>query len=139
MIKSTISDAAMIMLESYQLHAGTHHAALMHTQPYKYEQSPWMTSVREFLDSVKGQIHISSLTKINRLQEHDSSIMDSLVPLFTKSKLQSISACWIFLQVTLVSEIFDDSGSFILPDALYGCCDEKCSPVIWKYSTSKFL
>jgi hypothetical protein len=136
--KSPIHNTAMIMLESYQLHAGTYHAAPMHTHPYKYVQSPWMTLVREFLDSVKGQIHIPDLTTIKLLQEHNSSIMDILVPLFTKSELQSINACQLFLQVTLVLEITDDSGSFILPDALYGRCDEKCFPVIWKYSTSKF-
>jgi hypothetical protein len=56
---------------------------------------------------------------------------------FTKSQLETINACRLFLQVNTLAEICNDRGTHILISAIKGTQDKQGYPLIHQYSKSK--
>jgi hypothetical protein len=55
---------------------------------------------------------------------------------FTKSDMECVNACRIFLQVTYLSEISNDQGTMILQEAIKGTVDTNGNPLLWQISSS---
>jgi hypothetical protein len=92
------------------------------------------------LRSINGKIYIPLLTTINKICVQDKPIMnENLIRTFTKSQLEAINACRIFLQVTTLAEISNDVGTHILISATIGTCNEQGIPTIHLHSTSTIL
>jgi hypothetical protein len=137
--ESHLSSTIIIALETYQTVAGIITSALEDTTEYNYITSaPWITSVRSFLHSINGKIYIPQLVTINKIRLNDQPIMNThAIQPFTKSQLEAINACRLFLQVTTIAEISNDIGTHILLSAVKGTCNDQGSPLLHKYSTSK--
>jgi hypothetical protein len=134
-----LSQTIVIALETYQTIAGTLLPVLEDTIEYKYVTSaPWITSIRSFLHSIHGKIYIPQLSQINKIRLNDQAIMNvNSIQNFTKSQLEAIIACRLFLQVTTIAEISNDRGTHILIIAAKGTCDAHGTPLIQQYSQSK--
>jgi hypothetical protein len=135
--KSNLHDTIIILIETYQLITGTSKSPFVDTSPRSYVSSPWIQSVQSFLSSINGTIYIPSITPITKNRVNDQLIMDLTTNTFTKSELECINACRIFLQVNYLSEISNDAGSEILPEAVKGATDKHGQPLIWRISKSK--
>jgi hypothetical protein len=108
------------------------------TTTHNYVHSPWLSCVRNFLQTINATIIIPAIQTIKCLREHDSAIMDNPNKhLFTKSQLESINACRLFLQVNTIAEITTCKGTLLLPQAVKGSTDENGIPTLWQISTSK--
>jgi hypothetical protein len=135
--RSYLYKTIIILIETYQLAAGTTTSPLLDTTPRLYIDSPWIQSVQHFLQTINGTIYIPDIMNITPNRINDSPIMSIENNMFTKSDLECINACRIFLQVTYMSEICNDNGTTILQDAIKGTVDINDKPLIWKISTSK--
>jgi hypothetical protein len=131
-----LTKSIYILLESYQIAAGITGSPLQDTTPCPYVDSPWVTSIRNFLHNTNTSIITESLQSIHLLRQHDRPIMHKIQNRFNKSEMECINACRLFLQVNLLSEICDDSGTTLLTEALYGNTTNNKQPTLWIYSTS---
>jgi hypothetical protein len=56
---------------------------------------------------------------------------------YTKSQLESINACRLYLQITTIAEISNENGTNLLQCALKGKLDQHTNlPQLWLYSKS---
>jgi hypothetical protein len=134
--KSYIHDTIMILLESYQIASGITTSPLVDTKHRPYLESPWLQSLQQFLRKIEGKIITPTLQVITLNRQHDHSIMHNIQDELTKSECERINACRIFLQVNLLSEICNDEGTQILPEAIMGTTDKTECPLLWQISTS---
>jgi hypothetical protein len=135
--KSYLYNTILILMESFQLVTGIPTSPFLHTKQVTYVQSPWIQSVQKFLNAINGKIYIPDLTPITINRINDKPIMQSDLNLFTKSEMESINACRLFLQVTYLSDISNDNGTSILQEAVKGICNSKGQPKLWNISRSK--
>jgi hypothetical protein len=135
--KSYLYDTIKILLESYQLIAGCQESPLINTQPHHHLHSPWVQSLREFLRSINGTIYVPDLAILHKHRVNDKPIMQYTQHSLTKSDLECINACRLFLQVTYLSEISDDKGTSLLTAAIKGSVHKNGIPVLWDTSNSK--
>jgi hypothetical protein len=127
----------IILLESYQISTGMIHNPLEDTTPQVYVSAPWVDSIRNFLRTTKAQIRLPTLQTLKLLRENDHPIMKHHnKEQFTKSELESINACRIFLRVTTMAEITNNNGTHILENALVGKVDKYQQPLLWETSRS---
>jgi hypothetical protein len=129
--KSPLYTPLIVLIETYQVLAGMTKPALEDTTPHIYVQSPWMSCTREYLHHIKGQIIIPEIESINIIRQHDSAIMENpATHVFTKSQLEAINACRIFLQVNTIAEISSCKGTVLLQCAVKGTTDATQTPMI---------
>jgi hypothetical protein len=83
--RSYIHDTMMILLESYQVHAGTIQSPFIDTTNSGYVDAPWMQSVQTFLRTINGTIFIPSYKTIVHNRINDRTIMSNS-NIFTKSE-----------------------------------------------------
>jgi hypothetical protein len=136
--KSPLHPTIIIPIETYQLSAGITKPALEHTQPHQYiTNAPWISSVRSFLHCINAKIHIPELKTPILIREYDKPIMESQnIDRFTKSELESINTCRLYLQVTTLAEIAYDNGLALLHCAVKGTMTPNNTPCLWNYSRS---
>lgn len=134
--ESYLYKTIMILIESYQLISGISKSPLMQTHPHQYVDAPWLLSLQTFLQSINATIYVPNLTTISRNRSNDRTIMSELGQEFSKSDLECINACRLFLQVTHLSEICDDKGTTILQAAIKGTLDTNGEPLLWQISKS---
>jgi hypothetical protein len=128
---SYLSNSIIILLESYQVAAGIIGSPFINTTSHAYVESPWIQSVQQFLSSIKATIHIPQLKSIVPLWQNDRAIMDlPTTHNFSKSDLEIINACRIYMQVTTLAEIATSQGTSILPCVLHGQMRPGNTPVL---------
>jgi hypothetical protein len=133
-----LSKPIITLLESYQVSTGMTTNPLEDTTPQVYVQSPWIESIREFLRTSQATIRLPRLQTLRLLREYDHPIMKHHDrQLFTKSELEAINACRLYLRVTTMAEITNGPGTHILECALNGRVDKQNNPLLWQSSTSK--
>jgi hypothetical protein len=104
-------------LEAYQVHACLLHPPLEYTQHIPYVYALWINTSRTFLHKIDGKITIQTLPPLPLLRLHDNSIMQIAIDqnTFTKHELQLLNNCRLFLQITNLAEITNNSGTEIHP------------------------
>ena len=102
-------NSALITLVWAQLLAGTQQPGLSNVMPLPLPHlapMKWIPSIQNFLRTVRGRIDIENLPIISLQREHDRFLMDIALDLYSKpSDVQHLNACWLHLQVTLLSDI----------------------------------
>jgi hypothetical protein len=132
-----LSDPIQVLLESYQISSGCLNPCLENTTPHPYVHAPWVQSMRQFLQKIDGRILIPDFPRLHKRRTNDSHLMiKSVFSKFKKSELECINACRIYLQVTTLAEITNDTGTHILPEAFYGASDKTNQPKLWHWSQS---
>jgi hypothetical protein len=127
----------IIAIETFQTLAGLTTSALETTHPIPYVDAPWLETLRSFLHQINGQIIIPSLATIHTIRHYDTAIMNHQKSNnFTKSELQAINACRLYLKVTTIAEISNHKGTHILQCIPKGTMDTTEQPTLWQYSTS---
>lgn len=133
---SDIGKKFMITLESYQLRSGLHQPVLTSTLSTSYTTNPWLSSTREFLQHINGQLHIHDVWTPQPLREHDINIMhEALHGKSTPKTLQMLNRCRMYLQVTFLSELSTPTGQYI-PGAF--CEATSTNPILHQHTTSTF-
>jgi hypothetical protein len=135
--KSYLYDTILILLESFQLVSGIPTQPFLHTRTTSYVHSPWIQSIQNFLHHINGTIYIPDLKQITPNRVNDKPIMQHMINKFTKSEMESINACRLFLQVTYLSEIRNDKGTTVLQEVIKGTCTSNEFPTLWRISRSK--
>jgi hypothetical protein len=102
-----------------------------------YLQSNWVQSVQGYVSYINGSIIVWNKPTIQPLRENDIPIMSASTANFTRSDLQEINACRLFLQVTFLAEISCQSGKTFLQCAMKGTLDTFGKPMLWHISSSK--
>jgi hypothetical protein len=135
--RSPLYTPLLILFETKQIIAGITLPALEDTTPHVYVHAPWLTCVRNFLHQINTKLTIPALKTINCIRENDRPIMNHPNQhTFTKSELESINACRLYLRVNTLAEITSCKGTLILNDAIKGTEDTNGLPMIWKISQS---
>lgn len=113
--KSTIGKFLTITFRWFQQIAGTEFLLL--EQPYPqlpHVSSKWLSSLREFLHSVHGRIHIEGESSAKPQRIHDVCIMDLAIDFSAQSKtLLHINRVRLYLQVTRLSDISNIEGTHL--------------------------
>ncbi len=90
-------------------------------RPTPYLQKSLFTETRRFLDKIKCTILVPAASTPPVPRHNDTYLMDHLnSPNYTKSKLQHINACRLYLQVITLSDICNGAGTHILPEVMKG-------------------
>jgi len=96
----------------------------------------WITTLRQFLQSIQGTIHLENPWTIPKIRDKDRHLMeDFLNAQLTTKELQIINNCRLHLQVTTLAEITDHTGTRILPEATLS---GNKIPTLQRTSESKF-
>jgi hypothetical protein len=113
---SPIDETILILIETYQICAGITYPVLENNNIYHYYvNSPWVQITKSFLRAIKGQLYIPSIATIKIIRVNDVALMESAnTQRFTKSQLESINACRIYLKITTLAEITNENGTNIL-------------------------
>jgi hypothetical protein len=115
------SHTILILLETYQLSAGSDDNPLEATVSCDYIDSPWVHSIQGFLRQCNAKILIPLITSLEPLRESDRTIMSyAMEQSWTLTERRKINNCRLFFQVMYVSEITNTHGTHILDCALYG-------------------
>lgn len=85
------------------------HIPLPHLYPMK-----WIPSIRTFLASINATLEIEHTHSIMLQRQGDLFLIDYFLQQTSSSSiLQQLNACWLYLNVTLLSEICNPNGSDI--------------------------
>jgi len=123
-------------LQAYQIQAGLEQPILEDTRPLPWMNSCWISTLRHFLQTIQGTIHLENPWTIPKIRHQDRHLMEDFLaaPLTTK-ELRTINNCRLHLQVTALAEISDHTGTTILTKAIL---QGNTLPSLQKTSTSKF-
>jgi hypothetical protein len=138
---TSLGQHLMTLLESYQVSTGLSGNPLQHTVNQEYIPSPWIQTLREFLQTTKSTIRLPHLAILCPIWKGDKCIMECVVKtkLFTTAELRVINNCRVYLQVTYLSEITTSDGVQILNKAFEGNEDANLQPTLWRILRSKIL
>jgi hypothetical protein len=126
-----------ISLAWWQLQAGVSWSLLeFPKQPLAYLDFTWLTSIRDFLCSINGNLLIADATTSvpQRTRTSDTFLMDTILalPNVTTPELQAFNRARIHLGVTLLSELTTADGKSLTTEAWHG--DRlRHSPLLWPY------
>ena len=117
--KTTMGKLAIIVLHNYQLSAGIKLSVLQNTCPLPHCNDTWIDAVRDFLHTVNGSIEMEQEFQIKPLRTNDEHIMDQVLQSnFTDKDKIAFNRCRLYAQVTMISEISDQTGTYILDKAM---------------------
>ena len=123
----------LICIQESQVNSSMSFALLEYpTQPCPHLEGQWLSSTRSSLASISGSISLSNLYTISCLREHDQHIMDALVSStnFSTQRMQGLNYCCLFLQITLLSEITNNSGTHLITDFWCGIGNRPAPPLL---------
>lgn len=134
--QTAIGHKFQITLDSYQLQTGLHQPVFINLHPIPYTTNPWISSTRDFLHHIDGQLHIHNTWVPQPLRENDTNLMQAAMAIYkTINTLQTINRCRMHLQVTFLSELVSPNGQFI--EGAF-CEQTNNTPLLHKHTTSKF-
>ena len=117
--KTTMGNMITALVHNYQLTAGTSQPILQRTEPLPHCEGTWLDLARDFLHFINGTIELEYDYTTKKLRENDAHLMDIvLASNYSNSEKAAFNRCRIFLQVTLLSEITDQTGKSLLTDIL---------------------
>jgi len=106
-------------LQAYQIQAGIPEPILEDTRALPWMNACWITTLRQFLHSIQGTIHLNNPWTIPKICHHDHHLMEDFINAQIKAKeLQTLNNCQLHLQITTLAEISDHTGNKILQEAL---------------------
>jgi len=115
--RTPLRNAIELPIQMYQLWAGLHCHILENTQPCPWIPDQWPSHLRMTMTRNCTQICYSSWT-ILPLRQNDWYLMDDFVDQnFSKTKLEQLNTCRMYLQVTTLAEVLDHMGAELLPQA----------------------
>lgn len=119
---TVISDTLKVAVQWAQWQSGHNRFILDDTtSPLPYLECRWITSLRNFLRKIAGKILLTSEIVPPKERKHDRYIMEFATSsgLFNPKELSVLNYCRLYLHVTTISELFDSSGTKIIPDLYY--------------------
>jgi hypothetical protein len=125
----------LIAISWWQMVVGVSYPLLGQTDKVVPFDAPhWLSSIREFLQSVEASIHIEGLTLHKPHHESDPCIMDVIrdLPGLTRPQLSAFYRCRVFLGVHFLSEIVMADGRNLARDTWEGN-REQISTLLWPY------
>jgi hypothetical protein len=107
--------------------------ALPYIKYQKWIDKMWLTSIWQFLNSIKATVEIERQWVPQVCREHDQIIVDIAITLhFNPSQLARVNHCRLYLQVLTVSDITTADGISLLPSAWEGIQDpSRVSTLHW--------
>jgi hypothetical protein len=135
--KTDVTETIHTLIESYMIRAGTTKSPFDDTSIQAHIHAPWIQSLQSFLAHTDITITTPDISCNVIIRNEDKTIM-ALATRFTNNTnhLHAINSCRIWLQVTTLAEITEDSGSSILRTAIMGEIDTNGLPKLWNISTS---
>jgi hypothetical protein len=125
----------LITLSWWQMVVGVSYPLLGQTDKFVPFDAPhWLSSIREFLQSVEASIHIDNLHLPQPHRDSNVCIMDVIhdLPGLTRPQLRAFNRCRIFLGVHFLSEIVTADGRILARDAWEGSRN-RVSTLLWPY------
>jgi hypothetical protein len=138
---SALGRHILALLETYQMTTGLCGNPLTNIVHQCYLDSPWIETLREFLQSIQASIRIPSLATIDPLRISDQCIMIKALKSkqLTNPELCMVNRCRMFLQINYLSEITTSDGKSLLKCAYRGDTNEVQQPNLWQHSRSNII
>ena len=114
---------AMIAISWAQLLAGTSTPIFQETSIKLPQLDPmvWIPAIRDFLNKINGSLEMAETFVPDLQRENDCFLMDDVVSgSYRPTEIKYISACRLYLGVTLMSDIATADGNEIRPEILLG-------------------
>lgn len=89
--KSYLCDTIIILVETFQLATGLATSPLIDTSSRNYVDSPWLTSVRQFLHNIQATIEIPTLKTLVKHRLNDQTIMNNTIRHFPNQILNALT------------------------------------------------
>jgi len=103
-----------IVIQHYQRMSGLMQLVLQDTQTLPWSNAPWFDTACQFLKSIQSQVILHDLWTTPRWWQHDRHIMDDILGLnLPKTQAIQLQSVWLYLWVTVLSEITNHSGTHI--------------------------
>ncbi len=98
-LESPLGKTIQINLDWVQLIAGIQQPVFANTRKLHHIEGEWFTSIRNFLQSINGQLKQTAGWRPQLERAHDQCIMD-IFTIASKTEMIRINRCRIFLQAT---------------------------------------
>jgi hypothetical protein len=97
-------------------------------------ESEWISSLRTYLEDIKGKIQVDNPGIPTLSREHDQHLMEVAIQLkiFKPSHLRKINYCRLYLNVSTISDIANANGDMIDPAMYEGNKDQTMSKGVWQ-------
>jgi len=106
------------LIRTYQVWAGIPNHVLSDTQPCPWIPDHWISLLRNTMHEYHIQIEYSSWT-YPPLRQNDRYLMSDFVELnLQRHQLEKLNACRMYLQLTMLAEMMDHTGTLLLPQTL---------------------
>ncbi len=115
---TTLGRTMETMIRSYQLWAGLRQSILWDTQPCPWIPDWWLSHLRATMRSLQIQLRYAAWTVLPSRIGDRYLMEDFLDQNLPRYKLERLNACRMYLQVTTLSEIMDNTGAELLPQIL---------------------
>jgi len=107
-----------ILIRQYQLWSGFQHHILEDPKKCPWISDHWLSYLRTIMSTQNLSIRYASWT-IKPLRKHDRYLMEDILQHgLPKHQLEKINACRMYLKVTTLAEITDNTGEALLPQVL---------------------
>ena len=123
----------LLCLQEWQVNSGMSYPLLaLPCKPCPHLEGSWLSSIRQFLASINGSVTIAHSLAISIQREHDQHIMDALIRCtkFSTKRMKRLNSCRLFLQVTLLSELTNPSGTHLCSQFWCGLGPRPYSPLL---------
>ena len=92
------------------------------TEYQRWSPYTWISSIKQFLSTMKGTVQIFDQWCPTAQRQHDKSLMFAFQHKYgkQKKKLAQLNRCRIWLQVTTLSDVTASNGTSLCPYALRG-------------------
>jgi hypothetical protein len=114
--QSIISTFFIQMTESFHIKTGLLGSCWETLTSPKYVDAPWIQSTIRFMQTINLTMTVPRIHTIRKIREHDTSLMEVLSnTTLTSKEICIFNNTRLFLQVSTVAEISNNSGNSIHP------------------------
>jgi len=107
------------VINTYQLHSGLLRPILEDTRSCPWIATGWVSSLRQFLHTIHGQIKLADPWTLPSQRHHDRHLMDDISQLqISHRELQLLNNVCMYLRVTTLSELSNQTGTHVLQQYL---------------------
>jgi hypothetical protein len=135
-----ITENIRALIESYMIASGITKNPFEDNRILSYISSPWINSVKSFLNKINGKIVIKNIRRIQANCTNDEPIMEKVMRhTSNKTHLEAINNCRVYLQLILMSELIDFGGTYINNTVYHGTIDTTGNIMNKKFTRSLLM
>jgi len=115
--KTHLGNLFSLTIKAYLIASSIANPVLENMRTLPWMPNRWLTNLQQFMNKIKGSIHLQDPWFIHPLRQHNHHVMEDFFDArYPTNDLQTLNNCCMHLQVTTLAEITNHTGTQILPE-----------------------